>query len=245
MGLPSRSKAAFLFNAENLWQPGFRVYFWTFTFRDVLSDWDASKRFSDFLRLLRMTLGGDFSGVKVAELHKAHGVHFHVLVNRRLCVRRVRRLWDIKQRGGRVHVCVADQNSAGYLSKYLGKGKEAPLTESGRKQRRWACFGPRRKTRCSDVVMESPMWEFRRKNCLTFTTYRYEFFLNRCWLLGEDVLRSAWVAAQAGRDRDVCALAQGILRPSRLSRVYEWACELVERNPLGGEAWGTACPVAF
>ena len=83
------------------------------------------------------------------------------------------------------------------------------------------------------------MWNFRRQHGLTFTRYGHEVFLNRCWMLGEAELRSGWLASQAGREGDLCAIAQGRLKPVRMA-VGTWACELVERNPLGDVAWSGA-----
>ena len=169
--------------------------------------------FSAFLNHLRKVTGGDFSGVRVAELHKTHGVHFHALMNRRLDVRLVRRVGHCHGIG-RIHVCVADQNgdaAAKYLSKYLSKQRSGPLCESGRRARRWASFGPIKGTRICDLINDSPQWVFRRAERLPFLSYRYEHLLNRCWDYGETVFRTAWYLAKRGEIGDLCGLAQGQL----------------------------------
>jgi len=213
----TRSQAAFRLSAERLWAPGFRVYFWTFTFRGVWADWEALARFRRFQDHLRKPvcdggLGSEWSGVRVAELHPGgHGVHFHMLVNRRLSiwiVQRIASCYGI----GRISVELADQNQANvsrYLSKYLSKGKEGPLTKTGRRARRWAAVGPLRATRVSDLVNDSPMWVFRRERGLGFIGYRYEHLLQRCWDYGEDCFVSAWYAARSGRVGDCVELANG------------------------------------
>ena len=167
--------------------------------------------FSAFLKHLRNVLEGDWGGVRVAELHKEHGVHYHALINRRLSVdvvRRVARCHGI----GRIFVEVADNNGAAYLSKYLSKQRAGPLCRSGRRARRWASFGPIRKTRVCDVVNDSPMWVYRRANNLPFLGYRWEGFLNSAWIMGEEVFRAVWFAAKTGREGDVLGLVHGFLK---------------------------------
>lgn len=205
-----KTVAALRLSVENLWQPGFRVYMWTFTFKVVQCDWVASKLFSDFLRELHQSIGGDWSGVKVAELHPGgHGVHYHVLVNRRLSVWAVR-LIAPRFAIGRIDVRVCNQNMSEmgqYLAKYLSKSKEGPMSKSGRAVRRWSCFGPIRGTRVSDLVNESPQWVFRRINGMKFLGYRWECFLARCWMLGEDVFKAAWWAGRRCEADVVAGLA--------------------------------------
>jgi len=211
-------------NAENLWQPGFRVYFWTFTFRECLPHWEALQQFRKFLNRLRWQIGGDWSGVRVAELHPGgHGVHFHCLINRRLDVNRLRKIGSWLGLG-RMLVEVADQNPEGcsnYLAKYLSKSKQGPRCESGRMARRWACFGPRRRTRVSDLVNESPYWVFRRGMSLFWLGFRFEVFLPKCWDYGEACLKSAWFAAKRGEMETVTGLATGRYYADGFGRVVE------------------------
>jgi hypothetical protein len=224
----TKSEAAFSMTAERLWEPGFRVYFWTFTFCVLHSDAEGSRLFSVFLRRLREAIGGDWGGVKVAELHRERGVHFHALVNRRLAVdvvRRVGRCHGI----GRVHVCVANKGACGYLSKYLSKRRDGPVHESGRRMRRWSAFGSVVRTRVCDLVNESPMWVFRRAHGLRFTNYRFEALLSRCWEYGEACLRSGWFAWRNGRISDLVSLANGRLVPDGNGGLVErfqavWLC---------------------
>ena len=205
----TKSKAAFQLSAESLWQKGFRVYFWTFTFSVVHSDWECTERFRAFLNHLRVVLDGDWGGVRVAELHKTHGVHYHALINRRLAVdivRRVGRCHGI----GRIFVCVADGKSCAYLSKYLSKGVAGPVGPKGRSARRWSSFGkvPHR-CRVSDLVNDSPMWVYRRAHSMPFVRYGIERRLDLCWLRGERCFARAWHAANDGDDGLVWNLSCG------------------------------------
>ena len=203
---------------------------WTFTFRALNADWDCSKYFSNFLRELqkRNWCPDGLGGVKVAELHKEHGVHFHALVNRRLPIDYVRKLWR-RYGGGRLHVCVADIGAAKYLSKYLSKGKEKPFAESGGRGRSWASFGEVRKTRVCDLVNESPEWTFRREANLPWLGFKHEFHLRECWMRGgQDQLRSGWFAAKSGRIQDLVGLACGRAE-ARGGGVIVWRSLAVEQ----------------
>ena len=216
----TKTSAAFRFTAGNLWQNGFRVYFWTFTFVDALPAWEASRRFTAFVNHLQKVLGGDWGGVRVVELHKEHGCHYHALINRRLSVdivRRVSRCYGF----GRIHVCVADEGAAGYLAKYLTKQVEGPKTLSGRNARRWASFGLIRRTRVSDVQNESPEWVFRREHKLPFISYVWEGYLRQCWDRGEDVFKAAWFAATRGELGSVMGLVHGKLLPDGMGGLVE------------------------
>src|SRR5262245_50167229 len=125
-----KSRIAFQMTAERLFEPGFRVYFWTFTFYELQADYVAMKRFRAFLNHLQKVFKDcKWGGVRVAELHKDHGVHFHALINRRLPVEIVRNV--AKCYGmGRIHVKVADKGAAKYLTKYLWKQRQAPISET-------------------------------------------------------------------------------------------------------------------
>lgn len=125
-----------------------KVYMWTFTFPVRLHTWLTPGAWSALTRLLR-DYYGRIEGVRVMEMHKTHGVHFHVLVDRRLSVHVVRRL--AKRCGfGRVHVCRIKREDAGYVTKYVGKQTERP---HGMKQ--WTAVSRGWATRKADIVVES------------------------------------------------------------------------------------------
>jgi len=206
----TKTCAAFRLSAESLWRGGCIVYMWTFTFHSVQNDWDGSKKFTRFLDHLRKVFRGcDWGGVKVGELHKFHGIHFHALIDRRLpvdIIRRVAQCYGI----GRVHVFIARKDSAKYLAKYLSKTRSGPMCESGRFLRRWSSFGkiPGR-VKISNLVNNSPCWVFRRSHGLQFLGFKVEHYLRRCWDHGEQNFLLAHRLAREGLMSDVIDIARG------------------------------------
>lgn len=207
----TRTEAAFRLSAERLFDLG-PVYFWTLTFAGVHDDWAAARLFSRFLNHLRLVVGRTgWGGLRVCELHREHGVHYHLLVTERLAVdlvRRVGRCYGI----GRVQVERADADAARYLSKYLSKRRPGPVTESGRRARRWAAFGDIPRTRVSDLVNDSEMWTLRRREKLQWLGFAREQLVLGAWITGgAAAMRSAYFAVKAGRLGDAAALALGRL----------------------------------
>lgn len=198
----SKSKTAFVLTARRLFdEPGERVYFWTFTFRQVHSDWDASACFREFLNHLRKVLDGDWGGVKVAELHREHGVHFHCLINRRLAIDIVRRVAECHE-FGRIEVQKADKKASNYLAKYLTKSRSKKMfAKSGRSLRKWESFGPFKKqaTRLKDLINDGCFWKFRREHNMPVTLWRLEAFLDRCWIIGDLEFTHAWTIANEAK----------------------------------------------
>lgn len=194
-----------LFNGQT---GGNRVWLWTFTFAVLHDDWECSRLFRRFLNHLRVVLGKEWGGVRVAELHKEHGVHYHALVTRRIpvdIIRRVGRCHGI----GRVHVALCDSNAPKYLGKYLSKSLAGPLGEGGRSGRRWAAFGNIVRTRVSDLVNESSYWVFRRSRGLKWLGYKSEIILQAVWSLGESNFLTAWHCAKGGNVGALYGLACG------------------------------------
>ena len=75
-------------------------------------------------------------GLRVFELHKEHGLHVHLLADKRIDVNRCRQL--AKRSGwGRIHVIVIPKERAAYLAKYLSKERPPAF----RRWRLWAGFG--------------------------------------------------------------------------------------------------------
>lgn len=152
--LPMRTKEAFLFSVERLLAETGELYLWTLTFREVpeSDDW-AMGQWQDACRDARREFKG-VHGLRVIELHKNHGLHIHLLLNRRFSVERMLRIfWP--HGFGRIHVCKADLAGGQYLAKYLGKRfKERLFT--GRR-RLWAAFGGFRACRNKDVEYDGPM----------------------------------------------------------------------------------------
>ena len=68
-----KSQTAFKFNVQRLFEASpTGVYFWTSTFREVLTVKDVSKRWSAFSKEIVRDLG--VHGVRVYELHGEHGL---------------------------------------------------------------------------------------------------------------------------------------------------------------------------
>src|SRR5262249_58054611 len=121
-----KSRAAFEFTVRKMLRQNPKLYFWTFTFREVHSLKRAMQLWNQFLTVLKRKFG--FRGVRVLELHEEHGCHFHVITNRRFQIRKI--LLMCKRHGfGRIDVRrVTDAGRAvGYLCKYLSKRREACL----------------------------------------------------------------------------------------------------------------------
>lgn len=154
--LPTKSKMAFQFSCDSIPQnrKG-HLYFWTFTFAEVLDVAEARQCWSRFLRSLRkrkLRHGLDFQGLRVFELHPGgHGLHIHVLTHCFLYVNEVRALWR-SCGGGRLHALPIPANRAAYAGKYLRKSGR-PSCFKG--VRLWAAFGGMEHTKVKEVRIES------------------------------------------------------------------------------------------
>ncbi len=153
-----KSRTAFEFTVRKMLRECGKLYFWTFTFRDVYSFKEALSRWNEFLTLLKRKFG--FRGVRVLELHEEHGVHFHVLTNRRFQIREILAL-GAKYGFGRTHVEFVEdvEKAVGYLCKYLSKPRPPCL----KRARLWAAFGEVPRTRVSDVVTDTPFGRILRR----------------------------------------------------------------------------------
>jgi len=93
-------------------------------------------------------------GVRVTELHKSHGIHFHLLLNRRIPLERMKRMgWEYGF--GRMGVVRADIGTAEYLAKYLSKQYRLANDFGGR--RRWGTIGGFPPSRCRDIAYDTPV----------------------------------------------------------------------------------------
>ncbi len=130
----TKSEAAFLLSCDRLAKQG-RLYFWTFTFAEVLDLVATRKRWNHLLTLLRRQWP-EACGLRIFELHMEHGLHVHLLTNKRIDVNEFRKL--SKRSGwGRIHVMRIPKERTPYLAKYLSK--ERPKALKG--WRLWAGFG--------------------------------------------------------------------------------------------------------
>ena len=111
-----------------------RIHLWTFTFAEVLDLVDTRKRWNHLLTLIRRRWP-EACGLRVFELHQEHGLHVHLLTNKRIDVNQCRQL--SKHSGwGRIHVMRIPKEKTQYLAKYLSK--ERP--KAFRRWRLWAGF---------------------------------------------------------------------------------------------------------
>jgi hypothetical protein len=135
-----------------------KLYFWTFTFREVHSLKTAMGLWNQFLTLLKRKL--NFRGVRVLELHDEHGCHFHVITNQRFPIRRIL-VFNERYGFGRLHVQpVSDAtNAIKYLCKYLSKPRPGCL----KRARLWSAFGQIERTRVKDVFSDTPLIRILRK----------------------------------------------------------------------------------
>src|SRR5262252_4698871 len=153
-----KSRAAFEFTVRKMLRQNPKLYFWTFTFREVHSLKRSMELWNQFLTLLKRRLG--FRGVRVLELHEEHGCHFHVITNRRFPVRKV--LLMCERHGfGRIDVRrVTDAAQAiSYLCKYLSKRRERCL----KRARLWSAFGKIERTRVRDILVDTPKVRLLRR----------------------------------------------------------------------------------
>src|SRR5437762_7997683 len=121
-----KSRSAFEFTVRKMLRQNPKLYFWTFTFREVHSLTEAMGLWNQFLLLLKRKL--QFRGVRVLELHEKHGCHFHVITNKRYAIRKIQ---EFKERYGfgRIDVREARDTSTAirYLCKYLVKPRPGCL----------------------------------------------------------------------------------------------------------------------
>lgn len=178
----NKSKQAFLFSAERLSQQG--LYMWTLTFREVLAVKDARKRWNHLLTLMRRRWP-DLCGLRVFEMHKCHGLHVHLVTNRRIDVNEVRRL--AAQAGwGRVHVQRIPPDRASYLAKYLGKDRP----EAFRGWRLWGAFGDWDWSRVGDIIAETGRSKAWRQCQEELGWVGKGNFLERQWIATKRYLRN-------------------------------------------------------
>ncbi|MCO5053686.1 MAG: hypothetical protein M9920_15515 [Verrucomicrobiae bacterium] len=180
----TKRKAAFLHTCAKLFEDENgkrrRVYMWTFTTRQVVEDKMAMACWHHMNRLLRKKYkdAGGCPGVRVVEDHPGpvghpggHGLHFHVLIARRVDVVEVRRM-AIRAGFGRIHVRKCDQRAAGYLAKYLTKRDDGL-----RGRRRWGMVCGFKGTRVRDILVQSELAENCRRTYQVLKTWSREIFI--------------------------------------------------------------------
>jgi hypothetical protein len=153
-----KSRSAFEFTVRKMLRQNRKLYFWTFTMREVHSLTEAMQLWNRFLTLLKRKV--QFRGVRVLELHEEHGCHFHVITNERFRIEEILALG--KRYGfGRTNVKrVTDAGEAvSYLCKYLSKPRVLCL----KRARLWSAFGKIERTRVRDVVLDTERTRLLRR----------------------------------------------------------------------------------
>jgi len=167
-----RTTTAFQFSAERLAEQSKNLYFWTFTFKSVPLDDNAAMEDWDTLRTRLVNTFPWMQGLRVCELHRSHGIHFHTLVNGRIPIRRVFKIiygsGHLTGRNryldfGRMRVTKCDYGTTMYMSKYLSKQYRKDYSFGGR--RRWGSIGGFEQTKCADIIYDTP---FQRNKPLLF-----------------------------------------------------------------------------
>ncbi len=153
-----KSRFAFEFTVRKMLRQSGKLYFWTFTFREVHSQKTAMELWNEFLTLLKRKL--QFRGVRVLELHEDHGCHFHVITNQRFAIEKILQ-FSARYDFGRLNVKrVSDSAKAiGYVCKYLSKRRPGCL----KRARLWSAFGKIERTRVKDVLTDTPMTRLLRR----------------------------------------------------------------------------------
>lgn len=113
-------------SAERLLATTGRLYFWTFTFKQVHHAWQYAHLWHAFTLGLEHCCPDDTLGMRVLQMHpgidgRGHGFHYHCLFNRYIDARRVWRLCRLHGMGcdaQRVKRADYDRSIA-YLSRYL------------------------------------------------------------------------------------------------------------------------------
>src|SRR5437667_7873328 len=153
-----KSRSAFEFTVRKMLRQNPKLYFWTFTLREVHSLRTAMRLWNQFLTVLKRKL--QFRGVRVLELHEEHGCHFHVITNQRF---RIEEILELGRRYGfgRTNVKrVTDAAQAvSYLCKYLSK----PRVRGLKRARLWSAFGIIDRTRVRDVVLDTDKIRMQRR----------------------------------------------------------------------------------
>jgi hypothetical protein len=153
-----KSRFAFEFTVRKMLRQTGKLYFWTFTFREVHSLKTAMELWNQFLTVLKRKL--QFRGVRVLELHDDHGCHFHVITNKRFAIEKILE-FSKRYDFGRLNVKkVSDSAKAiRYLCKYLSKRRPGCL----KRARLWSAFGKVERTRTRDVLTDTPMSRLVRR----------------------------------------------------------------------------------
>jgi hypothetical protein len=155
----NKHQLAFKWSAERLMSITGKLYFWTFTFKQVHHAWHYPYLFKKFAEGLENVAPPDTGGLRVLQVHpgeygRGHGIHYHCLFNRYINAGRVWRL--CRQHGmgcdaKRVKITEAI-SAVNYVSRYLTRDEnDLPCT-----MRRWGAMWGFCSDRISDLKFEHP-----------------------------------------------------------------------------------------
>lgn len=101
-----------------------RLYFWTATFAKAIPVWRVNPAWHWAWRGLT-DFYGSIRGIRVAEWHEEHGIHFHFVIDQRLAIEVVRKIFQ-RFDFGRINVQLVrnPKGTARYLEGYLNKGEK-------------------------------------------------------------------------------------------------------------------------
>jgi len=166
------SKIAFEMNVDRLADTvagQTKLFFWTFTFPEVLETHIFKARWKRFIRKMKEVYPA-MKFMRVFELHpgedgdyNGHGFHVHALFPVYRNVENVRKIAE-SCGIGRVHVKVLKTHRAkAYLAKYLSKTKRENAPKLLRGVRLWQTVNWPEHTKCKNIVRVTfTSWLFRR-----------------------------------------------------------------------------------
>jgi len=175
----ARTNLAFEFSAQRLSERSEHLYFWTFTFKKTPIDDETGMKDWDNFRSRVCKVWPNLKGLRVVELHRSHGIHFHALVNMRIPIERVKRVahGSGKLNGynryldfGRMSVAKCDSGTSGYMAKYLTKQYREDYNFGSR--RRWGTIGGFDATGCRDIEYDTP---YHRNKPLLFGAAQIDY----------------------------------------------------------------------
>jgi len=202
----TKTQAAFILSAEKLFELGARVYFWTFTFREVWPDWWYPSVWRCFTRDLGNLYGGNYCGVRVLEPAEHHGLHYHCLINRRMNIHLIRR---IGAKYGmhiiKVKRCGKREGVIRYLLPYLNPLR-CGITPG---MRRWGTMGAFIGVKVNNIIVETPYMDWRRRRVgRSKVPFGYEVVTRRAFELGgEERADLCYKYVTEGRLASAAALA--------------------------------------
>jgi hypothetical protein len=153
-----KSRSAFEFTVRKMLRQNRKLYFWTFTLREVHSLTEAMRLWNQFLTLLKRKV--QFRGVRVLELHEEHGCHFHVITNHRF---QIRKILSVGKRYGFGRIDVRRVTEAAQAVRYLCKYLSKPRARCLKRARLWSAFGKIDRTRVRDVLLDTPRVRLLRR----------------------------------------------------------------------------------